>query len=191
MAPHKKKAAGLGAHLVFADESGFLLIPPLRKTWAPRGRTPTVRHHQRHERLSAISGVSVSPKGKRLGLYIQIHAGSIRQEEACLFLRHLLKHLRGHVVVLWDNLRVHGGEQIRRLCARFPRLRLERFPPYAPELNPDEGVWAALKGTLANGRPDDAGELAEHLADAAEELANSQTKLWGCITQSDLPFFLE
>ncbi|MCZ7583796.1 MAG: IS630 family transposase [Deltaproteobacteria bacterium] len=33
----KKNAEDLGAHLVFIDESGFCLIPPVRKTWAPKG----------------------------------------------------------------------------------------------------------------------------------------------------------
>jgi hypothetical protein len=33
-----KKARRLGAHLVFVDESGFLLIPTVRRTWAPRGK---------------------------------------------------------------------------------------------------------------------------------------------------------
>jgi hypothetical protein len=32
MAPGKKSAARLGAHLVFADESGFMLIPTVRRT---------------------------------------------------------------------------------------------------------------------------------------------------------------
>ena len=33
--PRIKKAAGRGAHLVFVAESGFLLIPKIRRTWAP------------------------------------------------------------------------------------------------------------------------------------------------------------
>jgi hypothetical protein len=37
VAAHKKNARRLGAHLVFADESGFLLIPNVVRTWAPQG----------------------------------------------------------------------------------------------------------------------------------------------------------
>ena len=58
LAASKKNAARLGAHLVFADESGFLLIPNVVKTWAPRGQTPVLRHYYRRERISVISGVS-------------------------------------------------------------------------------------------------------------------------------------
>ncbi|MFH1741892.1 MAG: transposase [bacterium] len=66
MASDKKNATRLGAHIVFVDESGFLLIPTVRKTWAPRGQTPIHRHRYRHDKISAISGISVSPNRKRL-----------------------------------------------------------------------------------------------------------------------------
>ena len=64
------------------------------------------------------------------------------------FLRYLLRHLRGHVIVLWDKGRIHKGDPIGDFCRKFPRLRLEHFPPYAPELNPDEAVWGLTKSRL-------------------------------------------
>lgn len=70
MAPDKKNAERLGAHIVFADESGFVLIPTVVKTWAPQGETPIHQHRQgRRDKISVISGISVSPKQRRLGLY--------------------------------------------------------------------------------------------------------------------------
>jgi len=66
---------------------------------------------------------------------------------------------------------------------------LERFPAYAPDLNPDEGLWAQLKETLANGRPDDIDELESHLLDACEELSRSQPAWRACIHRSELPSF--
>jgi transposase len=190
LAPGKKNAARLGAHLVFLDESGFLLIPSVRKTWAPRGQTPLLRCWQRHDRLSVISAVSVSPRRRRLGLYYRLHTTNIRQPAVCAFLRHLLRHLRGEVIVLWDNGRIHRGPVIRAFCHAFPRLHVEYFPAYAPELNPDEGVWHLAKHALANGRPDDVATLARHLHGSLRRLRRSQPALRGCITQSDLPSFL-
>ena len=46
---------------------------------------------------------------------------------------------------------------------------------YAPELNPDEGVWNHLKKTLANGRPDAKNELMDVLSDEICRMAASQT----------------
>jgi transposase len=190
MAACKKNAARLGAHIVFADESGFLLIPTLRKTWAPRGQTPVVRHRYRHDRISVISGVRIASRRRRVGRYFQAHEDNIRHDEVCHFLRHLLRHLRGHVIVLWDNASIHKGERIRELGHRFPRLHLEYLPAYAPQLNPDEAVWAYATGRLANGRPDTLGALSRHLHRTLRELQRSQRRLRGCIHRSELPPFL-
>jgi putative transposase len=187
VAPHKKNASRLGAHIAFIDESGFLLIPSIRRTWAPRGQTPITRHRYNHARISAISALTLSPQRKRLGLYFQLHQKNIQQEEACGFLRHLLRHLRGHVVVVWDNGTPHKGTQVREFCRGRHRLHLERFPAYAPELNPDEGVWSQVKGKLSNGRPDDLGELNQHLSGDLLQLRASQPRLRWCVHQSDLP----
>jgi len=71
-----------------------------------------------------------------------------------------------------------------------PRLRLERFPSYAPELNPDEGVWHLAKHDLANGCPKDLDDLMEDLVRSIERTRASSKQLRGCVLQSDLPPFL-
>jgi hypothetical protein len=149
-----------------------------------------VRHWQRRDKISAISGVSVSPKRRWIGLYWRLYLKNIQQGEVCEFIRHLLRHLRGHVIVLWDNSNTHRGEPVRRLCRRFRRLHLERFPAYAPELNPDEGIWDHLKDALANGRADDLPDLGEDLLDGLYALRSSPPTLRSCIHRSDLPPFL-
>ncbi|MGA3315840.1 MAG: IS630 family transposase [Candidatus Korobacteraceae bacterium] len=191
MAANKKNAARLGAYLVFADESGFLLIPHVAKTWSPQGCTPVHYHRQRRrDKVSVISGISVSPKQQRLGLYYQLYFDNIGQEEVCMFLRGLLRHLRGPVIVLLDNSSTHQGEPLQRLLRQHSRLHLEHFPSYAPELNPDEGVWSLAKRALANSCPNDLEELVEDVIDSINNVRSSRQKLRGCIVQSDLPSFL-
>ena len=190
MASDKKGAARLGAHVVFVDESGFQLTPSVRKTWAPRGQTPVVRHWQRRDKVSAISGLSVSPKRRHIGLYWRVHIKNIQQAEVCEFVRYLLRHLRRHVILVWDNTKTHRGEPIRELCRRFPRLHLERFPAYAPELNPDEGVWDHLKDALANGCPNNLTDVIEDLLDGLYSLRSSPPTLRSCIHRSELTLFL-
>ncbi|MEW5947054.1 MAG: transposase [bacterium] len=141
--------------------------------------------------MSAISGVTVSPCLKRVGLYFQLHCKNIQQIEVCDFLRHLLHHLRVHVIILWDNGKPHKGEPIRELCRRFPRLHLELFPAYAPELNPDEGVWRHLKHYLANGRPDDQDELLSELFDLLFDLRQSPSLLRSFVNHSEPPLFFD
>ena len=179
----KKNAARLGAHIVFVDESGFQLIPSLVKTWAPRGRTPVLRHRHRRDRISVISGLSISAVRHRMGLYYRMQRTNIDGLGVCAFLR----HLRGHVIIIGDNASIHRGEPVRELCRRFARLHLVALPGYAPELNPDEGVWSLTKASLANGRPDDVAELDVHLADTLQDLRRSPSKLRACVHRSGLP----
>ena len=189
MAAGKKNAKRLNAHLVFVDEAGFMLAPTVLRTWAPRGQTPRLRHWDRHDRVSVISAISVSPLRQRLGLYYQWEHHNLHQPEVSGFLRHLLRHLRGPVIVLWDRWWFHKSPATQDLCRRFPRLRLEFFPAYAPELNPDERIWSLTKKRLANGSPDDRYRLAFSVIEALEACRTSQRRLRGCITHTGLSLF--
>jgi len=189
VAEYKKNAERLGSHIVFVDESGFMLAPQVRRTWAPKGKTPILRHRYKHDRISVISGLSISPGRKRFGIYFIFSEENLKGSHVADFLRYLLRHLRGKVIVVWDNAATHRGEPIRAMLRRFKRLCLEALPPYAPELNPAEGIWSQAKRSLANGRPNDSDELANEVGDALIDIGLSQSLLRACIKQSDLPFF--
>ena len=126
--------------MVFIDETGFLLHPLVRRTWAPRGRTPILRQRTRHHRrVSAIGGLSLSPRRRHLGWYLQFHVdATIRQEQVLDFLRHLLRHLGGPLIVVWDRLAAHRSRALRQWLRRCRRVHVEYLPGYAPELNPNE-----------------------------------------------------
>jgi transposase len=123
-------------------------------------------------------------------LYCHLYEDNIQSEEVGVFLRHLLRQIPGHLIVFLDNGKIHRSDCVEELLAYTSRLHLEPFPSYAPELNPDEGIWNHLKKTLANGRPDTQAELMDVLSDEICKLASSQPLLRGCIKQSDLPSFL-
>jgi transposase len=173
---------------VFVDESGFLLIPNVRRTWAPRGQTPCLRHRYRHDRLSVCSGLAVSPRRRRLALYLRCRARSLTGLDIRAFLQHLLRHLRGPVDLLWDRGSIHRRREVRTFLADHPRLHVHYFPAYAPELNPAEYVWTRADHELANGVPDDLRELRARRAGATRRLRRSQALLWSCIYASDLPW---
>jgi transposase len=153
LAAHQKKARDEGAHLVLIDESGFFLNPLVRRTWAPRGRTPVLTCFGRHrDKVSTVAAISTAPHRRRLGLYWSTDPKHYIDGAAVVgFLRGLLRHLRGKVIVVWDGGGNHKGPAIRELLSRFPRLHLERLPAYAPDLNPVEMIWSYLKyGRMAN-----------------------------------------
>lgn len=188
--PGKKNARRLNAHLAFLDESGFLLIPNVKRTWAPRGETPIVKHRYRRDKISAISVVTVSPRRRRFGFYIHFHTVNITHVEVAMFLRSLLRHLRGHVIVLLDNGRIHKGTDVADLLRSQPRLHLEWFPGYAPELNPDEFVWTHCKNAMANSRPDNIDELVGRLCRLARDIRTRPGLIRSFVEASELPAFL-
>ena len=144
----------------------------------------------RRDRISVIGGLSVSPSRRRLGLYFRMHAKNISQEEVYDFLWYLLRHLRGHVIVVWDNASFHDRKSLSDLLRRYPRLHLEYLPAYAPQLNPVEAAWHAAKHPLANGRPEDIYDLGRALLSSLRKAGGSQATLRGCVLQSELPCFL-
>jgi len=144
------------------DESGLLLTPLVRRTLAPTGRTPRLVHRARHrQKVSLIAALTLSPRRRRLGLYFRSAPDQyFTQDTVAAFVRHLLRHLRGRVILVWDGWSGHRGPAIRAVCAAHPRLELVSLPAYAPELNPVEHLWTHLKwGELCNFAPHDTAEL--------------------------------
>jgi transposase len=168
--------------------------PLVRRTWAPRGRTPLLKHRTRHHRkISCIGGLSISPQRRHLEWYLKFHADtSIRQNEIITFLGELLSHLRGPVILIWDRLNAHRGKLVRQWLARRPRVQVEYLPPYAPELNPNEYGWINLKGgaTLANACPDDIHELSALVVRAAHQRRRRPGLLRSFVRATKLPLRL-
>jgi len=93
-------------------------------------------------------------------------------------------------MLLWDGGSIHRGPALAELLARHPRLHVECFPAYAPELNPDEQVWNHFKAELANGCPLTVDYLMADLIRIARCTRRSSRLLRGFIHESDLPLFL-
>lgn len=149
-----KDAQDRGAHLVFLDESGFMLTPSVRRTWGPRGQTPILDALDRRDRISAISSLSVSSVTRRVNLHFELLPDNtnVYGEDVVDYLRKLKATLGGPLTVVWDGGSVHDkSKAVQAFLAKHPEIRTEKLPAYAPELNPDELVWAWTKyGRLGN-----------------------------------------
>jgi transposase len=127
------------------------------RTWAPRGQTPVLQYHFRWKWLSAVAGVTW------WNFYFRLFPGTVRSPQVVEFLTHLLRHLRGPVLVIWDRLQTHRSRLVREFVdAQQGRLALEYLPAYAPELNPVEYIWGHWKHhELPNFCPDDFAQLSQ------------------------------
>lgn len=119
-----------------------------------------MRHSYQREHLSVAGALTVSPRRQRIGLYLQTKREAFNSLDMAAGLRQLrLHHPRG-ILVVWDGAPIHRGEPIRKLLRRGKRIHLERFPGYAPQINPQEPVWSQIKcHQLANFCPPDLDQL--------------------------------
>jgi transposase len=179
------------AHVVFLDESGFSLTPSVRRTLAPRGKTPVLECYDRRDKFSAISGVTLSPLAGRPGLYFQLlplnktfHAAAV-----VAFLKELRQQLRGPFTVVWDRHGIHSKSLlVKAFLAQHSDIVAEDFPGYMPDLNPDESVWGWTKyGRLSNLAAWNADELWDHVMSALIELKFQPQLLQAFLRNAGIP----
>lgn len=142
-----KKGAQLKATFCFYDESGYSERPVMRRTWGKRGVTPVVRSTGSWKNISATGIVATTARMERVRALCTFTRGSVRKEHTVRTLKHLTAHIKGAIALFWDGLAQHRARAVRNFLhthkERF--VMVERFPAYAPELNPQEYIWASSK----------------------------------------------
>lgn len=132
------------ARLVFIDETWAKTNMTRLCGWAPRGhrllakvpqghwRTLTFLAALRHDRIDAPCVIDGPINGGSFLAYVeQVLAPTLK---------------RGDIVII-DNLGSHKGKAVRR-AIRAAGAKLFFLPPYSPDLNPIEQVFAKLKTLL-------------------------------------------
>jgi len=133
----------------------MLMAPLVRRSWSLRGQTPILRQRGAHyQKVSAIAALCIPPTRDRIALYFRLCPNAnVNAERAMDFLEHLQRQLRMPIVLIWDRFQAHKGEQLNE-CVPPRSAHLEYLPPYAPELNPVEYLWAYLKTNPLANAPD-------------------------------------
>ncbi len=150
-----------------------------------RGQTPVLRVKLTRDHLSAIG--AITPDGR---LFMQRQDQAYTAEDVVRFLRLLLRRISGKLLVIWDGAPIHRANVIKAFLKRgaAKRLHLERLPGYAPELNPQEGVWNLLKRReLKNLCCRDVPQVAQELRRAKERLRHRRAVLRQCFAHAGCP----
>lgn len=165
-----------------------MLQPVVRRTWAPRGKTPVHYSWDRHERISVIGALTLSPMTRRIGVYFTYQYDNVRTENVVFFLQFLHEQLQRKLVLVCDRWSVHRAA-VRQLQIKHTWLRVEWLPPYAPELNPVEAMWSYTKHCdLANFIPESTSHLENAVLDSlAAQNYNRRLKL-GYFKRAGLEF---
>ena len=122
---------------------GSTCSPPCCAPGRQWAQTPVIRRKLSYDHLSAISAISMTGD-----LYLAVQDHSYKSPDVIGFLEKLLAEIPGKLLVIWDGAPIHRSRAVKSTWPQgaTQRLQLEQLPGYAPELNPDEGVWRYLNG---------------------------------------------
>jgi putative transposase len=110
------------------------------RTWSLRGQTPVLRHSFTWKQRSVIAALSSRQ------FYFRFFAGAIRSEQIIEFLGALKRQIKRPLLILWDGATPHRSHKVKVWLEPLNgHIAVARLPPYAPELNPVEAIWAYLK----------------------------------------------
>lgn len=172
--------------MLFLDESAFYPLPGVVRTWVPQGQTPVLRHLLTHDHLSVISAITADGR-----LFLKMQEQAYDSGGIIAFLDEILAQVTGKLLLIWDGAPIHRSKAIKSKAVKqylaeggAARLHLERLPGYAPELNPDEGVWHYLKHVeMGNICCRDLPHLREELIAAEQRLRQKPDIIKACFKQ--------
>ncbi len=145
----KRRAKRLGAKIFFLDEAGFQSDPPLGRTYGLKGKTPEVVTSGQRQSLNVISAVNA-----RGEFWAATYTGKLNAEAFVAFLQNFMKGRSGKTFLVIDGHPAHTAKLVDCYLETMEgRLELHRLPSYAPDLNPDEFVWAHMKKNGVSKKP--------------------------------------
>lgn len=153
-----------------------------------RGQTPYLMSSGSWKKLTMVGIMTTTPEGRRSKLFIRTIAGALTQEETICFLKDLKQHLHGkRLLLIWDGLPAHRARTVTAYVkSQHAWLRTARLPSYAPEVNPIEYCWGAMKKKhLGNLRAEGMEKLGRAIQ-RAKYAMNDSTLLHGFLKASGL-----
>jgi hypothetical protein len=116
---------------VFWDESGASLLPVTRRTWAPRGHTPVIRHRFKWKRASMAAALCYGSRGGGAQLVFHYQLDAYDTDTLIGALGELRRALGGQkATLLWDGLPAHRSKLMRAwLRCQRAWLVVEPLPP--------------------------------------------------------------
>ncbi|WP_455711024.1 IS630 family transposase [Streptomyces hydrogenans] len=168
LAAGKSTAAACNGWIVFEDEASQSMTPPRARTWGRIGQTPVVRVRGWGAGRVSMAGMTCYRPGERSRLIYAVREYRGRKDEPKGFgwrdFRDLLVRARiqlgGPIVLVWDNVRLHLTKPLREFIdANATWLTVFQLPTYAPDLNPQEGIWALVKRDIGNLAAADLGQI--------------------------------
>lgn len=141
------------------DEARFGQQGTLTRVWAKKGSRPTAVKQTRYEWVYLYAAVEPAT-----GASVALQAPGVNTGTMNVFLKMMSSELgpMDHAVLIMDQAGWH-----KSLALRVPdNITILYLPPYAPELNPVERLWAYMRQHYLSNRAYDG---YQHLLDAGAE----------------------
>ncbi|WUX87200.1 transposase (plasmid) [Streptomyces sp. NBC_01426] len=151
------------------------MTPPTSRTWGRRGSTPVIRVRGRSQRRFSVAALCC------------YRPGELRLDRVPRLLIAAHQQLDGPIVLIWDNLNVHQDRGMRAFIDAQDWITAYHLPPYAPDLNPVEGIWSVLRRTTqANTDFTDPDDLIRRLRHGLRQTQYRSHIIDGCLTGTGL-----
>lgn len=133
------------ALIFFADEAGMRSDHHAGTTWSPVGNTPVVSATGSRFSCNMISAVNALGHFRFMTVEGTVNATVFRE-----FLRRLITGMDRKIHLVVDGHPSHRAKWVKEFVEQnADRIELHFLPPYSPQLNPDELVWAHIKSKVA------------------------------------------
>ena len=163
------------------DETGISFRAKTGTTWSPIGQTPILRRVSMRRALSTAIGLTLS------GRIDKRHFDpAICGDDRVATLRHLQRDVPGPLILVWDRLSAHRATVVKTSLGAHPEIEGHGLPPYAPDLNPEEGCHGNVKQPLRNAAPIGVGNLRAQVDRGFARLRRRPDLILGCFRHAGL-----
>ncbi|MFJ2781928.1 transposase [Kitasatospora sp. NPDC087315] len=171
------------------------MTPPRARTWGRIGQTPVVRVRGRGSGRVSMAGMTCYKPGERSRLIYAIREYRGRKGQPKGFgwrdFRDLIIRARtqlgGPIVLVRDNARLHLTKPLRDFIeANAEWLTVFQLPTYAPDLNPQEGIWPLVKRDIGNLAAADLGQITRAVKHRLKQIQYRPDLVDGCLAGTGL-----
>ena len=119
-----------------------------------------LRRRDKRREVSSVVALVAPSERKSAHLYSWHRQGSIDTDDVIAAIQYFRRKVGRPLTIVWDRLNQHRASKLKAFVSRHRvDFRLEYLPPYAPDLNPEEGCNGVVKNDMRNGTPDSVDEL--------------------------------
>jgi transposase len=130
------------AKILFGDEMSCAQWGSLSYTWARRGHQPTVKTSGKRKAYKVWGFIEYFSGA----FHSMTQTGKLNAAQYQRFLLQVLKHTRGHLIIIQDGASYHTSQAMEQFfAAHAERLTVKQLPAYSPDFNPIEYLWRKLK----------------------------------------------